>query len=65
MEFAKVIQKILIDYVDETKADVKWWLTDGTLLGAFRTGEIIPWDYDLDIAILCSVQDLKNISEFC
>ena len=31
--------------------NVRYWLEGGSLLGAARTGDIIPWDYDIDIGI--------------
>lgn len=36
---------------------VRWWLEGGSLLGAVRSGDIIPWDYDVDIGIYASDLD--------
>ncbi|RWS22395.1 fukutin-related protein-like protein [Leptotrombidium deliense] len=33
------------------KSNVRYWLEGGSLLGAARNGNIIPWDYDVDIGI--------------
>ncbi len=39
--------------VDELKKNnVKFWLIGGTLLGKMRHNSIIPWDNDVDLAIL-------------
>lgn len=34
------------------KYKIPFWLDCGTALGAFRHGGVIPWDWDLDLAIL-------------
>jgi len=30
----------------------KWFLSGGTLLGAFRDGDFIPWDWDVEVSVL-------------
>ena len=34
--------------------EIPYWITQGTLLGATRNGEIIPWTNDVDISVLFS-----------
>lgn len=44
VDFLKVTSALSLNKID-------YWLCHGTLLGIVRSGEIIPWDPDLDFAI--------------
>jgi len=41
------------------EAKIVWWLDCGSCLGAYRYGGIIPWDGDIDIAVL--LPDFDNV----
>jgi hypothetical protein len=41
-----------------TQANIPWWIDCGTLLGAYRYGGVIPWDNDIDVALL--LPDFEN-----
>ncbi len=41
------------------EAGIPWWVDCGTCLGAYRYGGVIPWDGDIDIAVLQN--DFENI----
>ncbi len=41
------------------EARIPWWVDCGTCLGAYRYGGVIPWDGDIDIAVL--LPDFENV----
>ncbi len=51
---------IIIDGICK-KHNIKYWISDGTLLGAVRHGGFIPWDDDLDISMMW--KDYKRFIE--
>jgi hypothetical protein len=41
------------------RAGIPWWVDCGTCLGAMRYGGVIPWDFDIDVAVL--LPDFDNV----
>jgi len=46
MEGLLVLRKVLSSTLK------KWFLSGGTLLGAYRDGDFIPWDWDVEVTVL-------------
>ncbi len=53
----KKLLKEIISLLNQEK--IAWWVDCGTCLGTFRYGGIIPWDGDIDIAVLSP--DFENV----
>ena len=49
--------KIIVDLLYQ--ANIPFWVDCGTLLGTYRYGGVIPWDNDLDLAVM--VDDFQNV----
>ncbi len=62
---AKVCENILNNFHKDDKSLYPYFIENGTLLGAMRSGKFIPHDDDFDFAILLNSEfsDAKGISE--
>lgn len=63
LENLKKVELEILHYIDDfcKKEKISYWLEAGTLLGAVRHKGFIPWDDDIDIAMLR--QDYENFVE--
>ena len=52
------MKKMLLFTIDQLqKNNIPFWLDAGTLLGIYRDGDLISWDYDADIGIPAEYAD--------
>jgi hypothetical protein len=49
--------RCIVDLLEE--AHIPFWMDCGSCLGAYRYGGVIPWDWDIDLAILAP--DFDNV----
>jgi phosphorylcholine metabolism protein LicD len=59
LEMTRYLMKELVELLD--KNDITYWIIGGTLLGAVRHSDMVPWDDDIDIGIFES--DLDKLLE--
>lgn len=65
LEYIKNCELEMLKFVDKVcrENDIRYFLAGGSLLGAIRHGEIIPWDDDLDIGMLR--EDFEKFRKIC
>ncbi|NHZ86542.1 MAG: hypothetical protein GWP19_11800, partial [Planctomycetia bacterium] len=52
------MKKMLLYTIDQLKKNnIPFWIEAGTLLGIYRDGDLISWDYDADIGIPAEYSD--------
>lgn len=56
IEEKKALQEIAEIF---SKEKIAWWVDCGTCLGVYRYGGAIPWDWDIDLAVL--IDDFENV----
>ncbi len=56
LQIAKLALREIAEVLND--AEIPWWVDCGTLLGAYRYGGVIPWDNDIDVALL--LPDFEN-----
>ena len=59
LELAKQVHKAMLHYKPDlqSKLTVQWYISDGSLLGAFRSGKMISHDYDFDYGLCFLTED--------
>jgi len=59
----KKIDKNLITLIKTfSKNKINYWVCHGTLLGIIRDNKLIPWDHDIDVAVIENKKIKKTIS---
>ena len=59
MELASQVHQAMLKYepCPQSRLQAKWFLAEGTLLGAYRSGEMIAHDYDFDYGLCFVTED--------
>tara|TARA_R110000824_G_scaffold175007_2_gene353250 strand:- start:1153 stop:1857 length:705 start_codon:yes stop_codon:yes gene_type:complete len=59
MDFIHKQLKDILSIINES--EIEYWASGGTLLGAIRHNDIIPWDDDADIEMIDNVENHENL----
>lgn len=63
LDMANFVQNILVEY-KKVDPSFKWFLNDGSLLGAHRSGKMVKHDYDFDFGIYYTKDKMSKLSKF-
>ena len=61
LKMATLVNTELLKYQRHVDSNFKWFIADGTLLGAYRDGRMITHDYDFDFGIYYSRDKLVQL----